>query len=169
MRMRVWEVNGFRTAPLRARKLFEGHGQQQQQQVQAQQQQQQQQQQHAEQQIEGKESGNAQQQQQQQQQQQLREEGKEVAHADTRKAPDIADLPPKFTLLHEPATMSLRFSHALARLGACSALHCMWNMAAKVGTPALHAHGQQVPSSRHMPVLSSSQNASVTSQGNASV
>ncbi len=161
MRMRVWEVNGFRTAPLRARKLFEGHGQQQQQQVQAQQQ-------HAEQQIEGKESGNAQQQ-QQQQQQQLREEGKEVAHADTRKAPDIADLPPKFTLLHEPATMSLRFSHALARLGACSALHCLWNMAAKVGMPALHAHGQQVPSSRHMPVLSSSQNASVTSQGNASV
>mmetsp|Transcript_18019 Transcript_18019/g.50365 ORF Transcript_18019/g.50365 Transcript_18019/m.50365 type:complete len:474 (+) Transcript_18019:2-1423(+) len=55
------------------------------------------------------------QQQQTNQQQQQHKDG-QVAHRSER-SPSLSDLPPKFTLFHEPATLGLRFTNALARTG----------------------------------------------------
>ncbi|KAF5830963.1 hypothetical protein DUNSADRAFT_13794 [Dunaliella salina] len=155
MQARVWEVNGFRTLPLKQRILMEGHhGSQQRQAEQQQQQQQQQQHQHQQQQQQTQQIGSQQgqpqqsgvqqqrqpmdsqgeqppqraqqqqaehhQQQQQQQQQQQPTEG-QVAHK-SKESPSISSLPPKFTLFHEPAALSVRFTNALARYASIPAM-----------------------------------------------
>eukprot|EP00983_Pelagomonas_calceolata_P103519 1158920-Pelagomonas_calceolata.AAC.8 len=137
MQARVWEVNGFRTLPLRRRNLMEGqHGQQQQQQTQQEQQQTQQtgifqrellgtQQQHRQPVGSQREEPPQSAQQQQTNQQQQQHKDGQVAHRSER-SPSLSDLPPKFTLFHEPATLGLRFTNALARFVQVLALPVPW-------------------------------------------